>query len=859
MGFRFWRRPLEFFRKLTLEALEERIVLNATVEADSSQSTETDSQAAPDPTAAGGTSDGSTEGVGAESTDDSGSLFDQDLKVILISNALDEIEAISNAAKDGAQVIVYDAEHDDLEAVVQILDGVVSQAGEKIGTLGLVDHGDEGVFNVGTDELHFFNVAEHAASLRTLGDYLSEEAQILVYACDVAGNVQGQALIESIAYYTGASVFASDDATGGSSGDWILEYGSNGEASTSSVFELTALEAVDSALEEPVKLTEAYSFLYRSELVNIGRVVYFMAGDDVQDMDLWRTDGTVEGTYMVKDMPARRIGSNFVGEMFAMNDTLYFSATNGSYAGTYNLWRSDGTEDGTYIIADQCPAHYDYCIVGGDTVYFPVWVGGAYCDLWKSDGTSDGTVRVAGPLQNPGEFYDFNGTLYFTAWGEPWRSNGTEVGTYMIKDIYPGEPASGAGYYVSANNVLLFRANDGVHGPELWKTDGTADGTLMVKDILPGPYDGALLSSSSTDTVCGVAMGDVIYFKGQLAVGQPDELWRSDGTAEGTYRVEPVADGGPTAIDQMTLVGDRLFFAAGDLTYGYGNNRELWVTDGTPEGTYMVKDIYPGYRSGLPVGDNPWITDNDGIAFFAAVDGVHGTELWQSDGTEEGTFLAWDVNQGGGNSFPQNLLKVNPLFFVADDGGGLGLWLYGTFADPPGTAGRFSGVKELDSLHVWGSDPSPLFTTGRVDIGHYSPEPHVFSHDSGKKGEPELKSWGAWARLMDFLGSGESKLSTVTSEGSYTSDESFPCGLFGYQEDVRKGGVVTFNMDEITLAGIIDSEESLPQEPPTEVADLDPADLEDPLWQMVRECQGKCLGTRDLIEILSQSIPPGIP
>ena len=44
---------------------------------------------------------------------------------------------------------------------------------------------------------------------------------------------------------------------------------------------------------------------------------------------------------------------------------------------------------------------------------------------------------------------------------------------------------------------------------------------------------------------------------------------------------------------QLTPAGTRLFFEASD----FGHGRELWVTDGTPEGTRMVRDIRPGSES----------------------------------------------------------------------------------------------------------------------------------------------------------------------------------------------------------------------------------------------------------------------
>ena len=91
-------------------------------------------------------------------------------------------------------------------------------------------------------------------------------------------------------------------------------------------------------------------------------------------------------------------------------------------------------------------------------------------------------------------------TLYFTlndrSHGyELWKSDGTEAGTVMVKDIWPGSSGSYVDWLTGVGETLYFRANDGVHGVELWKSDGTAAGTVMVKDILTGA-DGLLSRTS---------------------------------------------------------------------------------------------------------------------------------------------------------------------------------------------------------------------------------------------------------------------------------------------------------------------------------------------------------------------------
>ena len=84
-----------------------------------------------------------------------------------------------------------------------------------------------------------------------------------------------------------------------------------------------------------------------------------------------------------------------------------------------------------------------------------------------------------------------------------------------------------------------------------------------------------------------------------------------------------------------------------------------------------MKDIAPVRRV-----DPSVFANVGGTLFFVADDGVSGAELWRSDGTADGTLLVKDINSGGGGSSPATLTNVGgTLFFAANDGvGGTELW-----------------------------------------------------------------------------------------------------------------------------------------------------------------------------------------
>jgi ELWxxDGT repeat protein len=288
-------------------------------------------------------------------------------------------------------------------------------------------------------------------------------------------------------------------------------------------------------------------------------------------------------------------------------------------------------------------------------------------DIWPGSGNS-----------YPIDLTSFNGKVYFVAQKdtvstgyELYVSDGTTAGTHLVKDINPGAASSNPYYLTVANGKLYFQADDGVHGAELWSSDGTSAGTAMVADIGPG--------ASSSYPYC------------------------------------------------MTSFNGKLYFTANDTVHGY----ELWVSDGTAAGTAMLKDINPGSNSSRPIGYIPLAgtygnqyNEYNNKLYFTADDGIHGSELWSTDGTSIGTTMVADILVGPGSSDPFFMIPINGklLFSASDSVDGYELYI------TDGTAAGTSMLKNIDPNAVnnyAGGDPADytgfIPMNGKLYFSAYQP------------------------------------------------------------------------------------------------------------------------------------------
>lgn len=313
-------------------------------------------------------------------------------------------------------------------------------------------------------------------------------------------------------------------------------------------------------------------------------ISFFPYAPDGSDFELWKTDGTNEGTTLVVDINPGSEPSwpskftmvledptiPWASQPRPLSAVLFFTADDGTNG--IEVWITDGTEAGTSMVKDinTSGSSYPYALTAmNDKLYF------------------------VGATQNENS--------------ELWVSDGTEAGTMMIKDINPNSGHSNIDQMININNKLYFKANNGTDGTELWMSDGTEEGTKMIKDINP---------TFSSDPFGFTSYKDKIYFKATDGVSGY-ELWVTDGTEEGTHIVKDIKPGEESSKpSQLEVFDDMLYFTADDGTFGI----ELWRTDGTEEGTELASDIYPGPDSSftnwyelMAVGDNLFFVANDGI------------------------------------------------------------------------------------------------------------------------------------------------------------------------------------------------------------------------------------------------------
>ncbi|HUG09419.1 MAG TPA: ELWxxDGT repeat protein [Opitutaceae bacterium] len=423
--------------------------------------------------------------------------------------------------------------------------------------------------------------------------------------------------------------------------------------------------------------------------------LYFAADNGVNGNELWVSDGTAAGTFMLKDIASGASASD-PDCLTVVGNRIFFSAKSGTNAG---LWITDGTAAGTVLLRNfpGTASIPRFLAAAGNLCYFAGTESATGMEPWMSDGTAAGTRLVAdlkpGTASSaPLYFTNVDGTVFFAAEAstttttgkgkkkstvttstgvELWKTNGTAAGTVLVKDIAPGSNHSLPTNLFAWNGALYFSAHFPNAGNELMRSDGTAAGTVLVKDLVSGSmssnprgfrtHAGKLLfnahgSNSGIWQTDGTAAGTVpanvlpgvpgfVYsdfvvlgtrIVARAETGGGLQLWSTDGaTSTQLFTLNP-ADGFPEAFLGTMQFGNRLLFTA--LTHELGF--DLYITDGTAAGTALVKDFQPGANS---VPEPLFLGPVQNGVLLTAADGPSGHELHITNGTTAGTVIVTDI------------------------------------------------------------------------------------------------------------------------------------------------------------------------------------------------------------------------
>ncbi|MCA8969235.1 MAG: hypothetical protein KDC95_05605 [Planctomycetes bacterium] len=297
-------------------------------------------------------------------------------------------------------------------------------------------------------------------------------------------------------------------------------------------------------------------------LISIGARALYVIKIAPYTFELWSTDGTASGTKMA---------------MTLFNTSSFEPIGHGrAYYLSPSLGITDGTPQGTRPLPPYSGS-FGFTAVSRENDD-GVFAMAMHYGFWISDGSPTGTRKKFQMIDELGiravkEIVPLRNGWFFTAETaaaglEPWFTDGSESGTFLLRDIHPGQYGSQIDGVCVQDGRVWFAATDYIHGFELWVSDGTRAGTHLVVDAIPG------FASSYPHMLTPVGTHTVYYSAYMEGVGY--ELHRID-TRTNAFELAADINPGPDsgvmphywgAMDEAVVVGSDVIFNADDGLHG---------------------------------------------------------------------------------------------------------------------------------------------------------------------------------------------------------------------------------------------------------------------------------------------------
>lgn len=406
-----------------------------------------------------------------------------------------------------------------------------------------------------------------------------------------------------------------------------------------------ALFAVDSSGQISRKLLPKRR---HGEVIAQGATILFGYNDSIHGTELWRSDGTRAGTYLVKDLVAGPESSGGPGAFAYWRGKVYFTTLPQKHERDLSpstppqLWSTDGTTEGTQLVTDldtvmwfggEDDRRVDLgrvirLIVGQDKLFFNVENYDSDDEflqrtLWQSDGTASGTAKMVYPENNEPVFasdllgsvgnisffadnqpFDLMSNMNWTT-GKLWRISDAGQEISILTDAL-ASPASGI---FEGHIYFLTRDDSGLY---LARTDENATVVETVALLYPAS---SLAESVDVKFMAGttslfIGIYDIGYYRGHI-----NDVWAFSSSSQTT---EKISDGGGNS--EAIVKEDMLYF---------GKGGELWRSDGSAAGTGLYRDLNPT-GSSSPSGYRLFA----GELWFRAYDGSSGQSFFRTNGAD---------------------------------------------------------------------------------------------------------------------------------------------------------------------------------------------------------------------------------
>lgn len=415
-------------------------------------------------------------------------------------------------------------------------------------------------------------------------------------------------------------------------------------------------------------------------LIDYNGSLFFLCHTDEYGIELWKTSGNGQNASLVKDLNPGD------GGIINNNDLHYIAATTEGVIFTCNfngpqVWFSDGTDEGTTLLLDECDAVHLF--EWKNEVYFyqtnppsglyktngtpatktliknnatPVYINNFYQnlastedyiffinisydgngigtgELWKSDGSPGGTEKVIALEEKT-----FGGTqrrlwgnsniLFFVGYqdatgAEPWISDGTSGGTILLSDISGGDRSSFPKYFTESNGMVYFIANK-----QLYKTDGTRQGT-----------EKALIGSRDIDRL--TSNEQLIHFEDE------DRVWQLNPESGISKKISTLT--GPISFDDPVYFKNFLFFSDEGKLYKFDLTSLVGINNSLDNSKNRFQ-VYPN-----PFTNKVFIENSSQLKNLG-----YSVEILSLDGKRKGSFSNMDSKKQS-----LNLEKLSPGLYI---------------------------------------------------------------------------------------------------------------------------------------------------------------------------------------------------